>query len=191
MPLDTIRPGTGLVIVLAVICVLGISFQGYAASVSERITFKSADSKVSAPIPATAYRPKGPGPFPSIVLLHACDGIRGNDSKWAEWLVTLGYVAILPDSLSPLRVSTACGGGGLTFREHALDGLGALAYLRNHPNAIPTKVAVMGWSHGGASTMNYHDMVKGAYYMIIRIGSVMYICARNRQNQIRPECADL
>jgi dienelactone hydrolase len=153
MSFDTITPRAGLVIVLAVVCFLGISSRGYAASDGERITFKSADSKESAPIPATVYRPKGPGPFPGIVLLHGCDGIRGNDSKWAEWLVTLGYVAVLPDSLSPRRVSTACGGGGLTFREHALDGLGALAYLRSHPNVIPTKVAVMGWSHGGASTL--------------------------------------
>ena len=153
MPFDTITSRTGLVIVLAVICVLGISSRGYAAPGSERITFKSADSTVSAPIPATVYRPKGSGPFPGVVLLHACNGIRANDSKWAEWLVTLGYVAILPDSHSPRQVSTACEGGGLTFRERALDGLGALAYLRSQPDVIPSKVAVMGWSHGGASTL--------------------------------------
>lgn len=153
MPFDTITPRAGLVTALAVICVLGISSRGYAASGGERITFKSTDSTVGAPIPATVYRPKGPGPFPGVVLLHACDGIRANDSKWAEWLVTLGYVAILPDSLSPRQVSTACGGSGLTLREHAVDGLGALAYLRSQPDVIPTKIAVMGWSHGGGSTL--------------------------------------
>ena len=140
-------------IVLAIVCVLGINSWGYAASDGERITFKSADSTVSAPIPATVYRPKGPGPFPGVVLLHACDGIRANDSKWAEWLVTLGYVAILPDSLSPRQVATACGGSGLTLREQAVDGLGALAYFRSQPDVIPTKVAVMGWSHGGGATL--------------------------------------
>jgi dienelactone hydrolase len=130
-----------------------MSSWGYAASGSERITFKSADSTVSTPIPATVYRPKGTGPFPGVVLLHACNGIRANDSKWAEWLVNLGYVAILPDSHSPRQVLTACEGGGLTFRERALDGLGALAYLRSQPDVIPSKVAVMGWSHGGGSTL--------------------------------------
>jgi hypothetical protein len=39
--------------------------------------------------------------------------------------------------------------------------------------------------------MNYYDRFKGACYMIIRIDSVMHICARNRQNPILSECADL
>jgi dienelactone hydrolase len=153
MRFNTIMTRMGLAIVLAVICVLGVSLRGFAASASERITFKSADSAVSAPIPATVFRPKGTGPFPGVVLLHVCSGIRAYDSKWAEWLGTLGYVAILPDSLSPRNVSTACGGSGLTVRDHALDGLGALAYLRSQPDVIPTKIAVMGWSHGGAATL--------------------------------------
>jgi dienelactone hydrolase len=152
-PFATVMSRTGLVIVLAMICALGTSLWGYAAFGSERITFKSADSAVSAPIPATVIRPKGTGPFPGVVLLHVCSGIRPIDSKWAEWLTTLGYVAILPDSLSPRQVSTACAGSGPTVREHALDGLGALAYLRSQADVIPTKIAVMGWSHGGASTL--------------------------------------
>jgi dienelactone hydrolase len=153
MRFNTIMPRVGLTIVLAVICALSINLRGNTAAGSERITFKSADSAVSAPIPATMFRPKGTGPFPGVVLLHVCSGIRAYDSKWAEWLGTLGYVAILPDSLSPRNVSTACGGSGLTVRDHALDGLGALAYLRSQPDVIPTKIAVMGWSHGGASTL--------------------------------------
>jgi dienelactone hydrolase len=152
MPFGTITPRTGLAIVLVMMCMLGINLQGYTAAGSERITFKSADSAVSAPIPATVFRPKGTGPFPGVVLLHVCSGIRAYDSKWAEWLGTLGYVAILLDSLSPRNISTACV-SGLTFREHALDGLGALAYLRSQPDVIPTKVAAMGWSHGGGATL--------------------------------------
>jgi len=153
MRLDTIKPRTGLVIVITMMCVLGVSFVGFTVSAGEQITFKSADSTVSAPIPATVFRPKGTGPFPGVVLLHVCSGIRAYDSKWAEWLANLGYVAILPDSLSPRNMSTACEAGRLTFREHALDGLGALAYLRSQPDVIPTKIAVMGWSHGGGATL--------------------------------------
>jgi dienelactone hydrolase len=135
------------------ICVIGVCLQGYARASTERITFKTADSAVNAPVPATVFFPKGSGPFPGVVLLHGCSGIRAYDAKWGEWLGTLGYITILPDSLSPRNMSTACGVSGLTFREHALDGLGALAYLRSQPNVIPTKVAVMGWSHGGAATL--------------------------------------
>jgi dienelactone hydrolase len=153
MSFGTMMPRTGLAVVLAVMCALGVGLWGNAAYGSERITFKSPDPAVSAPIPATVFRPKGNGPFPGVVLLHVCSGIRAHDSKWGEWLGGLGYVAIHPDSLSPRNMSTACGVSGLTFREHALDGLGALAYLRSQPDVIPTKIAVMGWSHGGASTL--------------------------------------
>jgi len=151
---DALTPRTGLAIVLAVMCMLGVSLRGYAASDSERITFKSPDSAVSVPIPATVFRPKGSGPFPGVVLLHVCSGIRAYDSKWAEWLGTLGYVAILPDTLSPRNVSTFCGvSGAPDIRSQALDGIGALAYLRSQPDVIPGKIAVMGWSHGGAATL--------------------------------------
>jgi hypothetical protein len=89
VPFDTIMLRTGLVIFLAMVCVLDVSLRGYAASGSERITFKSTDSAVSAQIPATVFRPKGTGPFPGVVLLHVCSGIRECDSKCAEWLETL------------------------------------------------------------------------------------------------------
>jgi dienelactone hydrolase len=148
---DAMTPRTGLAIVMAVICVLSVSLVGITVSAGEQITFKSADSTVSAPIPATVFRPKGSGPFPGVVLLHSCSGIRTYHSKWAEWLANLGYIAILPDSLSPRNVSTFC--DSPTLRSQALDGLGALAYLRSQPDVIPTKIAVMGWSHGGAATL--------------------------------------
>jgi dienelactone hydrolase len=154
MSFHTIMSRTGLLIVLVMICGLGISFVGFTVSAGEKITFKSADPTVSAPIPATVFRPKGTGPFPGVVLLHVCSGIRAYDSKWVEWLVNLGYVAILPDTLSPRNVSTFCGvSGAPDIRSQALDGLGALAYLRSQPDVIPTKIAVMGWSHGGAATL--------------------------------------
>ena len=69
------------------------------------------------------------------------------------WLQGLGYVAILPDSLSPRNLTTACPANTFPVGDHALDGLGALAYLRSRSDVIPGKVAVMGWSHGGASAL--------------------------------------
>lgn len=37
--------------------------------------------------------------------------------------------------------------------DHALDGLGALTYLRSRSDVIASKVAVVGWSHGGGATL--------------------------------------
>lgn len=141
-------------IIVAAMWALGVSLQGAAAPGGrERVTFRSADSSVSASIPATVFRPAGAGPFPGLVALHGCDGIGPWTNEWAAWLQTQGYLTIVPDSLSPRHLSTTCGTGDLTPGAQARDGLGALAYLRNRPDIIATKVGVMGWSHGGAATL--------------------------------------
>jgi len=147
-----IRVRLDIVALIAITSVLGISVWGLAASGTEQITVKSADPQLSAPIPATVYRPQGAGPFPAVVLLHGCSGIAPYQASWASWLQAHGYVAIMPESLSPRHIKTSCG-GGLGFGLQAEDGLGALAYLRSQSYVIPTKVFVMGWSHGGAATL--------------------------------------
>ena len=146
-------PQSCLAVSLAVMCALGVSLWATAAPGGESVTFKSADSAVNTSIPATLYRPAGAGPFPGVVLLHDCGGLHPYETDWAVWLQGLGYVAILPDSLSPRNLTTACPANTFPVGDHALDGLGALAYLRSRSDVIPGKVAVMGWSHGGASAL--------------------------------------
>ena len=147
-------PRSSLALALGAVFVLCVNFWGTAAPGGETVTFKSADSTMNAPIPAAVYRPQGNGPFPGVVLLHDCSGLHPYQADWAAWLQGTGYVAILPDSLSPRNLTTTCGSsGGFTMRDHALDGLGALAYLRSRSDVSPTKVAVMGWSFGGGATL--------------------------------------
>jgi len=146
--------GRASVAALAVgVLALGISVWGGAASQGERVTITSADPKFTRPIPATVYRPQGAGPFPAVVLLHGCGGLEQWNLDWGAWLADRGYVTILPDSLAPRSLKQVCDASGLDFDEHALDALGALAYLRGQPDVIPTRVFVMGWSHGGAATL--------------------------------------
>lgn len=150
---------------LAVLCVLCIS-RGDAAhpgagpggaaapGAGERVTFQSADPGLHTPIPATIYRPEGSGPFPAVVLLHPCSGPQAYNYEWAAWLRGQGYLAIVPNSLSPRHTHETCAfSTEVAPRKQALDGVGALAYLRSRPDVIPTKIAVMGWSHGGGATL--------------------------------------
>ncbi len=154
MRLTIILPRLSPAIVLALMCALGTSLHGLAApSGVERVTFTSADSSVSAPIPATVFRPPGDGPFPGLVALHGCNGIGPSTVEWAQWLQNQGYAVILPDSLSPRHLGTTCGTNALTFAAQARDGLGALAFLRGRPDVNAAKVGVIGWSHGGAATL--------------------------------------
>jgi len=132
---------------------LGISVWGGAAPRGERITITSADPTLKRSVPAVVYRPEGAGPFPAVVLLHGCGGLQQWNLDWGAWLADRGYVTILTDSLAPRGLKEVCDQGGLDFEVHALDALGALAYLRGQSDVTPTKVFVMGWSHGGAATL--------------------------------------
>ena len=115
-------------------------------------------------LPSAVYKPEGPGPFPAIVILHDCSGLgprsSGSPKRWADEFVAKGYVAILPDSFAPrghpdgiCTVPPAQRNAGVTPVHRANDAYAALAYLRTLPYVDGNRVAVMGGSHGGASTL--------------------------------------
>lgn len=104
---------------------------------------------------ARLTRPRGPGPFPAIVMLHGCSGPRAADDAWARRLATSGFVVLQVDSFTPRQVAETCSttaapnAGPLVF-----DGFGALAWLRKQPLVDPGRVAVMGWGHGGTAALD-------------------------------------
>ena len=114
-------------------------------------------------IPARLQKPDGPGPFPAVVMAHDCSGLgpksSGSPGRWADELVALGYVVILPDSFStrgfpdgvctnpsPQRVQV----GPL---RRARDVHDAAAYLRTQPYVDARRIGLMGGSHGGSTTL--------------------------------------
>jgi dienelactone hydrolase len=114
-------------------------------------------------IPIEVMKPGGTGPFPAVVMLHDCSGLGARSSgaprRWARELVAKGYVVAIPDSFStrgfaagvctdpsPDRVKV----GPLRRASDAHD---TLDYLRSLPYVDARRVAVMGGSHGGSSTL--------------------------------------
>jgi dienelactone hydrolase len=92
------------------------------------------------------YRPNGTGPFPAVALFHGSTGVLPYHHRWAEWLTTEGYVALVVDSYGPRRVDKDS--GGLTG-ERVWDAFGALAYLRSLGFVEKNDIGAMGWSLGG------------------------------------------
>ncbi|HYM68734.1 MAG TPA: dienelactone hydrolase family protein [bacterium] len=119
----------------------------------EHITFKSFSPSPAGPVPATVYRPDGPAPFRTIVLLHGCAGITNTERAWASWLLGAGYEIVMPDSLAPRNTQGLCAAGESSFRDHALDAFGALIALRSRSEISPARIAVIGWSHGGGAVL--------------------------------------
>ena len=64
-----------------------------------RVSFHSADQTTT--VDGTLFKPDGAGPFPAVVLLHGCGGIRTHFVQWAGAIRDMGYVALLVDSFRP------------------------------------------------------------------------------------------
>lgn len=104
------------------------------------------------------YRPSGSGPFPAVVLMHGCAGF-GVGSTGLENVALLlrdsGYVALAVNSFSWRGVHSVCGdlAGSPTFSERVEDALGAKRYLASLSFVDPSRIGLIGWSHGGMTAL--------------------------------------
>jgi dienelactone hydrolase len=111
--------------------------------------------------PFTLSKPAGSGPFPAVVILHDCSGLGPRSSgmawRWSSELTRLGYVTIWPDSFlqrdRPKGVCTVASLPRVTYAERASDAYAALSYLTSLSFVDAKRIAVMGGSHGGTSTL--------------------------------------
>ena len=103
-------------------------------------------------------KPTGDGPFPAIVLLHGCGGIQPKrDHLWAERLSGWGYVTLQVDSFLPRGLSNVCTYSGKNstdiIQKRISDAFDTKQYLAGLPFVDRSRIAVMGWSHGGLTTL--------------------------------------
>lgn len=106
------------------------------------------------PLDAVLLTPDGPGPFPVVILLHGCSGVRPIQREWAARLRSWGYAALILDSFSARGGVNVCANTNqplVTPRDRAADVMSAALYLRTLPNIDGTRIAVLGDSHGGST----------------------------------------
>jgi len=104
-------------------------------------------------------KPAGDGPFPAVVLLHGCGGVQPKrDHLWAARLVSWGYVTLQVDSFQPRGITSVCTMGGKEAAEmlarRVTDAYDAQHYLTGLPFVDSKRIAIMGWSNGGITTLN-------------------------------------
>jgi dienelactone hydrolase len=99
--------------------------------------------------------PTGDGPFPVVILLHGCGGVRPNMATFAKLATEMGVMAVIPDS-NRLRsigyeeaLQTVCTGSRLRAHERAGDLHAVLELVRRDRRADASRIALAGWSHGG------------------------------------------
>lgn len=133
-----------------------LSFQS--AGSIERSVGRGGPGFVPASTPATIAGdlrfPDGAGPFPAVVLAHGCAGNLNIERAWGSPLRQWGYATFVIDSFSARGLKEVCGQGRkLAPLQRVPDAYGALRLLAAHPKIDPRRVALMGFSHGGAVTM--------------------------------------
>ena len=108
----------------------------------------------------------------SVVALHGCGGLyatsgarkgqlNARHQAMADMLLAQGYAVVFPDSLTPRGVTRLCtqkiGARSITQTQRRLDVLATLNWVAAQPWATPSKIALLGWSHGGSAVLAATD----------------------------------
>jgi dienelactone hydrolase len=120
------------------------------------------------------YQPQGNGSFPVIIAFPGCSGVSLNGSvtdagrpgdegdrlfrrhydRMAKRFQEAGFLVVLIDYLSAENVPNTCGWEihpdrvGVYVKE-------ATSFVRSIPNADPSRINVVGWSHGGEGVLSW------------------------------------
>jgi dienelactone hydrolase len=111
----------------------------------------------------TNYRPDGSGPFPAVVGMHDCSGLRNSAgniaSKYREWaslLVKDGFVVLFPESYGSRGVGNQCRTRARSVRaerERVADANAARHWLEQQPDIKADRISLIGWSNGGSGVL--------------------------------------
>lgn len=105
--------------------------------------------------------PAGTGPFPVVLLLHTCFGNLGHVDEWAKRLQSLGYVAVVINSMKARGLAghfdnlAVCTGQAMRAADRARDIAISIEELGRMPNVDLTRIAIVGFSHGAWTALDY------------------------------------
>lgn len=138
------------------------------ATPPQQVNFSSLDGT---PISALVFQPEAP-PKGSVVALHGCGGLyatrgerRGQlnarHQAMADMLLAQGYTVVFPDSLTPRGVTELCtqkiGTRSIDQSARRSDTLATLSWVAAQTWGQPTKMGLLGWSHGGSAVLSATD----------------------------------
>lgn len=91
------------------------------------------------------------GPSPAVVLLVSADGMRPSHLDWAQRFAEAGYATLIVDSYGARGGETSLDVQMVDFNDDAVSGH---RYLASRPDIDPNRIAIIGFSLGGAHIMS-------------------------------------
>ena len=131
-----------------------------AQAAARRVTFPGEDGVT---LQGWLYEPATPGPHQAIVALHGCEGLLGRHGSpsarhadWGERWAQAGFLALFPDSFGSRGLGRQCRVSEREIhpsQQRVPDAQAALAFLAARPDVDAKRIALVGWSNGGTSTL--------------------------------------
>jgi dienelactone hydrolase len=99
--------------------------------------------------------PRGPsGRVPAVILQHGSGGVGAREEYWSRFFNDFGIATFLLDSFSGRGiVQTSTDQAQLGRLNMILDGYRSFDVLASHARIDPQRIAIMGFSRGGQSTL--------------------------------------
>jgi len=87
---------------------------------------------------------------PAVILVHGAAGVTENLTAWADELHRLGIASFILDSFSGRGIrEIRTGRASINIGSRLIDAYRALELLATHLRIDSTRIALMGFSHGG------------------------------------------
>lgn len=153
---------------LALQLCLSLAAASSTAAEPQQVSFASLDgTQIKAWVFQPEARPKG-----SVVALHGCGGlyatlgarkgqINARHQAMADMLLEQGYAVLFPDSLTSRGVTQLCtqkiSERSISQTERRRDTLASVNWVASQPWNNSSKIALIGWSHGGSAVLSATD----------------------------------
>jgi dienelactone hydrolase len=115
----------------------------------------------------------GAGEHPAVLALHGCSGLYLRDGKtfdrrYPDYVARLnraGYHVLLTDSFGSRGSGPICTKKAaerpVTVEDRREDVIAAVKWLAARPDVDPKRIALLGWSHGGSTTLASINAARG------------------------------
>jgi dienelactone hydrolase len=119
------------------------------------LTFPKEPGELSlfSPIAMGIWKPAGEGPFPAVILVHSCGGMKQQLGYWRKEAIKRGYVAFIIDAFTPRGSPNCRPVPPIPMTRGVKDVLDAAAHLSTFPFVDKARVATMGFSWGAMAGM--------------------------------------